>query len=163
MPPMPCPERTSSSAGEVHGFSIGQAFADVLLKCLYRLAAMKRNGGFLGQNGGKSWRVTWARKQWDLWIWYIYIYILWLIYAGAKLTHKKNSMVLGKYTVTIVNGVKPTHITGGPTLPLFLSGLSARTSSGVEYCVNAVIHKTNGRKQVNFRGHSAMEGIAAQS
>ena len=93
----------------------------------------------------------------------IYIYILWLIYAGAKLTHKKNSMVLGKYTVTIVNGVKPTHITGGPTLPLFLSGLSARTSSGVEYCVNAVIHKTNGRKQVNFRGHSAMEGIAAQS
>ena len=35
-------------------------------------------------------------------IWYMYIYIytyiyIWLIYAGAKLTHKKNSMVLGKY------------------------------------------------------------------
>ena len=38
----------------------------------------------------------------------------------------------------------------GPTWSLFLSGLSARTSSGVEYCVNAVIHKTNGQKQVNF-------------
>ena len=75
--PVPYPERTSSSAGEVHGFSIGQAFADVLLKCLYRLAAMKRNGGFLDQNGGKSWRMTWARKQWDLLIWYIYI---WYIY-----------------------------------------------------------------------------------
>ena len=76
MPPVPYPERTSSSAGEVHGFSIGQAFADVLLKCLYRLA-MKRNGGFLDQHGGKSWRVTWARKQWDLLIWYyIYMYMI---------------------------------------------------------------------------------------
>jgi hypothetical protein len=33
---------------------------------------------------------------------YIYTHIhisiyIWLIYAGAKLTHKKNSMVLGKY------------------------------------------------------------------